>query len=237
MAAFDANFCFPVPPALESPRLELVPWNPDVHSTIFVTAVASHPELFNWLPFGPFDSRKTFDPWFEGRILNSKTEIAFAIYDKTRGEGEQGFAGMIGLLNASPANLSVEMGFLIILPTFQRTHVSSNAVGLLLKYCLDTPASSSNASNALALRRVYWSANTLNTRSIALAERLGMKLEAVLRWDRVLPADRVGRTEKLREGDPRAHQPGRDTTRLAICWDDWVEGGAERADQVMQRLN
>ncbi|KAJ3562494.1 hypothetical protein NP233_g9539 [Leucocoprinus birnbaumii] len=240
MSSFDPNFCFPVPYILENDRLKLKPWNPEAHSTTFVEKITPHPELFNWLPFGPFDSRETFDPWFSGRILSQKSEVAFAVFDKTREvDGNSEFAGMIGLLNASEANLSAEMGFLIILPAFHRTHVASNAVGLLLQYCLNAPNSVSINETGLGLRRVYWSANTLNSRSIALAQRLGLKLEGVLRWDRVLPADRAqfGRKEALRQGDPRADQPGRDTARLAICWDDWVERGAERALQVMQRVS
>ncbi|KAF5349985.1 hypothetical protein D9756_009080 [Leucocoprinus leucothites] len=244
MSDFDPNFCFSVPSVLENARLRLVPWNPDAHSTSFVEKIIPHPELFNWLPFGPFDSRESFDPWFHGRIQSQKSEVAFAVFDKTRNDSSDnaGFAGMIGLLNASESNISVEMGFLIILPAFHRTHVASNAVGLLLQYCLNTPSSSPNDSDiptGLGLRRVYWSANTLNARSIALAERLGMKLEVILRWDRVLPPSRAGfgRKETLREGDPKPGQPGRDTARLAICWDDWVEGGADRVQQVMQRVN
>lgn len=148
---------------------------------------------------------------------------------------------MIGLLNASPENLSFEVGHLTILPAFQRTHVSSNAVGLLLHWALDLPSTGANhtsVSGGLGLRRVCWSANTQNTRSIALAERLGLKLEAIMRWERVLPAERVAFAKKeLREGDPRRESPGRDTARLAICWDDWVNGGRVRVDKVMQRVN
>lgn len=80
----------------------------------------------------------------------------------------------------------------------------------------------------------------MNSRSIKLAERLGMKLEAVLRWDRVLPASRIEFARKealLREGDPRGNKPGRDTARLAICWDDWCQGGKEKVEQVMQRIS
>jgi RimJ/RimL family protein N-acetyltransferase len=245
MAGFDANFCFQVPLALENLRLKLVPWNTAIHSTLFVNSIAPHPELFDWLPFGPFKTRDTFDPWYEGRIQSQTTEVAFAVFDKTRGDDAAGFAGMIGLLHSSPAHLSAEIGFLIILPAFQRTHVASNAVGLLLHYCLNPPKGTSgleaesDSVAGLGLRRVYWSANPLNVRSIKLAERLGMRLEAVLKWDRVLPSDRIhfGRKEERRNGDPKKNQPGRDTACLAICWDDWVGGGREKAVRAMDRIS
>ncbi|KAF9449218.1 acyl-CoA N-acyltransferase [Macrolepiota fuliginosa MF-IS2] len=238
---FDQNFCFPVPAVLENPRLKLIPWDPSLHSNIYVQSIAPHPELFDYLPFGPFNSRKTFDPWFEERIHKQRGQIAFAIFDKTQGDSDKGFAGMIGLLNASSSHLSTEIGFVTILPAFQRSHVASNAVGLLLNWALNPPGPVpvDFALMGLGLRRVYWNANTLNTRSIALAERLGLKLEAVLRWDRVLPADRVAfaRKDALRKDDPREGQPGRDTALLAICWDDWVNGGREKAVHVMERVS
>lgn len=238
---FDQNFCFPVPPVLENAQLRLIPWNPSLHSPIYVQSIAPHPELFNYLPLGPFDTREAFDAWFEGMVHKQQSQIAFAIFDKTRGSDNEGFAGMIGLLNASPENLSVEIGFLTILPAFQRTHVASNSVGLLLTWLLDPPGptpATSKIPAGLGLRRVYWSANTLNVRSIALAQRLGLKLEAVFRWDRALPADRVAFGKKeMRKGDPREGHPGRDTARLAICWDDWVNGGREKAHRVMLRVS
>jgi RimJ/RimL family protein N-acetyltransferase len=241
MTSFNPKFCFPVPSSIENERLRLVPFDPSRHSSSFVQSVSPHPELFDYLPFGPFPSRDTFDPWFEETVFKSRSNIAFAIFDKTRPEHghhhhHEAFAGMTGLLNASPQHLSTELGYLIIFPNFQRTHVSSNAVGLLLNWVLNSPGDL--VDPGLGLRRAYWSANTLNTRSIALAQRLGMKLEAIMRWDRVLPAQRsaFSRQEQPREGDPRRECPGRDTARLAICWDDWMNSGKEDAARVMNRV-
>ncbi|KAF7760761.1 hypothetical protein Agabi119p4_10170 [Agaricus bisporus var. burnettii] len=238
MIEFNPNFCFPVPSSIENERLQLVPWDPSQHSSTFIQSIAPHPELFNYMPVGPFPSRDNFDPWFEESVIKSQSDITFAIFDKTRQEdGLHGvFAGMIGLLNTSPQHLPAELGYLIILPAFQRTHVSSNAVGLILNWVLNLPTDPVHPG--LGLRRAYWSANALNTRSIALAQRLGMKLEVVMRWERVLPAERAAfaKQGQLRERDPKRELPGRDTAKLAICWDDWVEGGKEAADRAMNRV-
>jgi len=120
----------------------------------------------------------------------------------------------------------------MILPAFQRTHVASNAVGILLHYTLDLPTSSSplisvkGPTSALGLRRIVWQAHHLNKGSIRLAERMGFKIESVLRWDRVLPTSKVGNGRDVREGDPRKERAGRDTAMLSLCWDDW-EGSAK----------
>jgi len=58
--------------------------------------------------------------------------------DKTRGGGA--LAGVIGLFFMSPENLSVEIGWVLVFPTFQRTYATTNAIGLLLRYCLELPS-------------------------------------------------------------------------------------------------
>jgi len=127
-------------------------------------------------------------------------------------------------------HLSTEVGFVITLPPFQRTHVTTNAIGLLLMYALDLPP------HGLGLRRVQWQANRLNTKSIDIAQKMGFKLEAILRWDRVLPVSKASASNGRgrREGDPRPGTIGRDTAMLALCWDDW-ESGRARVLEAMDR--
>ena len=167
--------------------------------------------------------------------------VLFAIYDKTRSAppaesnggivGPRGtFAGIIGCIKSSPANLVTEVGCIVILPAFQRTHVASNAVGILLHYALDL------APHGLGLRRVVWQANELNAPSVRLAQRMGFVLEGILRWDRVLPAGRPGNGIDLRDGDPRAKCPGRNTAMLGLTWDDWEHEGREKVDKIMARV-
>jgi hypothetical protein len=62
---------------------------------------------------------------------------------------------------------------------------------------------------------------------------MGMKWEAVLKWDRVLPAGKPGNGRKGREGE--GWKVGRDTVILAICWDDWEGGEREKVRAVMER--
>ena len=207
-----------------------------------------YPDIFRYLPFGPFKSVDDFmENFYETRIRQPGYAL-FVIFDRTKRKtnisnhdprevpedpNEAPLAGLIGYINSSPDNLATEIGMVMILPPFQRTHVSSNATGLLLEYALNLP---SESPPGLGLRRVVWQANTLNGASVRLAERMGFKLEGVLRWQRVLSPEKSGAGRISREGDPRHDCVGRDTALLALCWDDWENGGREMVSLVMGRV-
>ena len=187
--------------------------------------------------------------FYEPFIRKNPGHILFAIFDKTKrntnavGDGNrtvpeeeypnEAFAGLTGLINSSPIDLVAEVGPVLTLPPFQRTHISSNAAGLLLEYTLNSP---SESPPGLGLRRVVWQANVLNKSSVRLAERLGFRLEGILRWERALSPEKKQVGRKPRDDDPRRDCVGRDTTLLALCWDDWEEGGREKVNLVMQRV-
>lgn len=261
-AAYDINFCFPIPENLESERVVLTPfivsscclsrylWNqnpgnhlqPSKHAQLFIEQATLYPQIFDYLPFGPFKDVGDFlTNLVELRIRGDPGYILFVVYDKTRpacsSDHPGALAGLIGLLNSSLPNLLTEVGFVVIFPPFQRTHVTSNAVGILLKFTLNLP---SQQPGALGLRRVIWQANALNKASVRLAERMGFKLEGILRWDRVLPASKsavgAGNEKDIRNGDPRKECVGRDTALMGLCWDDWEGGVREEVDKIMRRI-
>ncbi|KAF8804150.1 acyl-CoA N-acyltransferase [Phlegmacium glaucopus] len=246
---YDQNFCFPLPERLENERVKLDPFIPLKHAKLIDQTIL-YPEIFRYLPFGPFKSADEFMNFYETRIRKDPGYILFAIVDKTKlntnlnnddahkvpedeGHNDGPLAGLIGFVNTSPTDLVTEVGPVMILPPFQRTHISSNATGLLLKYALNLP---SESPPGLGLRRVVWQANALNRASVGLAERMGFKLEGVLRWERALSPSKEETGRIPREGDPRRNYFGRDTALLALCWDDWEDGGREKVDQVMERV-
>lgn len=147
----------------------------------------------------------------------------------------------MGYINTSFQNLCTEIGAVIILPAFQRTHVASNAVGLLLNYALNLPSTSPDDNGGgLGLRRVVWQANFLNKGSTRLASRMHFQFEGILRWDRVLPIgkDEASNGKPTRDGDLRPENVGRDTAIYSLCWDDWeLKGAKEKVAGVMARVN
>ena len=153
------------------------------------------------------------------------------MYDKVL-EPNPAPAGIISLLDASPRDLSVEIGFVVAFPKYQRTHLTSNMVGLLLQYCLEVPE-----NGGLGLRRVQWQANVQNGASVKAGLRMGFIHEGVKRWERIVPAaeGKPNTTERLpREGDPRRRDPGRHTAVLGLCWDDWEDGAREKVRELMK---
>jgi len=205
---------------------------PAIHGDWYWENTKDHPEAYKYLPFGPFDSKDQFiGGFFERWIQPDRGFTAYAAYDKVF-EPNPTPAGIIGLLDASPMNLSVEMGLVVAFARYQRTHLTSNMIGLLLQYCLELPE-----NGGLGLRRVQWQANVQNEASIKVALRMGFQHEGVKRWERIVPAS-VGKpntVERLpREGDPRRKDLGRHTAVLGLCWDDWEDGTREEVGGLMK---
>jgi len=173
----------------------------------------------------------SFLEFTERFIREDPGSVLFVIIDKTKprqnSEIPGRIAGLIGWLHASTHTLSAEIGPVIILPEFQRTFVSSNATGLLLKYLLDLPS-----DGGLGFRRIVWCANPFNQASIAAAKKLGFVEEGVMRWTWVLSAGKEGKPVDGR----RKEGNGRDSTVLSITWEDWEGGVRETLQKRMDRV-
>lgn len=214
---YDVNFCFPVK-ELENERIKLTPFIPSIHAEPYFEGTKDHPEIYEYLPLGPYtSSSEIVDQVFVPSVQPDPGVIVFSVLDKTRllpESGEPRFAGMIGLLHTIPSQLTTELGFVIILPEFQRTHVTTNAIGLMLEWSLDVPS-----KGGVGMRRVQWETNITNVASRRVAERMGFQFEMVQRWQRILGEHKGG--EAVIGEDGRKDWPGRHTAILSICWDDW----------------
>ncbi|KAG2103968.1 GNAT family acetyltransferase [Suillus cothurnatus] len=234
----DLNFCFPVRD-LSNERIKMTPFEASIHSSPFFSAVSARPELWAHMPTGPFQTVQDFNTNFlEAVVHRDPGMVLFAIIDKTKppsaADGEGELAGMMSYTGSSSVNLSTEIGFIIILPLYQRTHVNSNAVGLLLQYALEVPS-----QGGLGLRRVQWQCSSMNAPSIRAAERLGFKKEGIMKWHRVFRGGKEkGKVHNGREfpgGHLGEQDYGRDTVILGYCWDDWEQGGKETIQAIMNR--
>ncbi|GAA6061920.1 hypothetical protein JCM10212_000545 [Sporobolomyces blumeae] len=170
-----------------------------------------------------------------------------------RGEEVERLAGIVGFKESQSRNRMSEIGHVHIPPPFQRTHVSTHAVSLLLHYALDPPRSSQSQSSepgarpALGLRRVQWFANPLNSASVRAAERIGFLNEArLVRWERTLPTNRgkvmLDMPQFLEDDDERPEWEagwggGRHSTLLSMDWERWEGkgGGRELVDELVRR--
>ncbi|KAI3614042.1 hypothetical protein WG66_010861 [Moniliophthora roreri] len=226
----DTNFCFPIPDVLESEGVKLVPFIPSQHAQTVYDGLVRASELTQFLPIGPYESPEALvQDFWSSRLGPNPNDTLFVIFDKVT---ENTAAGFIALINSSAPDLHTEIGYVVIFKDFHRTHVASNAVGLLMHYALDLPE-----QGGLGLRRVQWMANALNAPSVGLAQKMGFAKEGILRWHRVLPPSKsVGHNGGgHRKGDPREGCGARDTAVLASYWDTWESGQREKVDEIMKR--
>jgi len=221
------------------PALTTIIPQADHHAGAYFAQSSAHPELYAHMPLGPYASEDDFVSCFlEKRVYPDPRFIALAIIDKTRpssAEDDEGeLAGMMAFMETSTTHLSTEIGCVVVLPSYHRSHVTTNAVGLMLQYALN-----SVEEGGLGLRRVKWQASTMNAPSIRVAERLGFQKEGILRWHF---AFRQG-AQNRKVGNGRALPPGsaegdlgRDTVVLSLCWDDWAQGGKTKVEEAMARV-
>jgi len=209
----------------------------DRHAPRFIELGGGGPEIWAHMLAGPFDTVDYFKSIFANDVAPGPAVFHYAILDLTKpadDSGEEGgaFAGVLSYTDASPANLSLEIGILV-LPPFQRTHVTSNAVGLGVLQAL-TPKS----EGGFGLTRVLWQTSTANKGSIKVAERMGFRLEGTLKYHRQFKDGKLNG----KVGNGRPSPPGcsendlwRDTLILSLCWDDWDENAREKVQAAMDR--
>ncbi|KAJ5708505.1 Acyl-CoA N-acyltransferase [Penicillium malachiteum] len=210
---------------ISNDRIKLVPFNPAHHGQSFHQH--SPAQLFANMSMGPWktvqDLESAFYDGHDRQILSFDNPESFA-------DGE--LAGKISYINTSVANLSAELGFVVVLPPYQRSHVAVNAAELMLQNAFD-----SRDNGGLDLYRVHWKASTSNPASSHLAEKLGFKtVVGVTKWHMRFPK---GAT-KGKVGNGRALPPGsdpddiwRDTVELSMSWEDWQNGARDKTQTAM----
>ncbi|KAJ6114788.1 hypothetical protein N7486_000566 [Penicillium sp. IBT 16267x] len=211
---------------ISNDRIKLIPFNPDHHGPTFIHHASATPTIFSHMSIAPWtslaDLKSAFYTSHDRQMLSfaNPESFAYAIIDKTRppssddAEGE--LAGTISYIDTSPVHLSTELGFVVVLPPYQRSHVAANAVGLML---LNAFAASEDSG-------------------VRLAEKMGFERVGVTKWHRRFAKGAT--TGKV--GNGRGLPPGsdpedlwRDTVELSISWEDWLGGGEEKARVIMSR--
>ncbi|KAK1925777.1 acyl-CoA N-acyltransferase [Papiliotrema laurentii] len=228
---YDHNYVFPVT-KLSSDRLEMRPFIPSEHAQLLFEGLQAYPETLRWISV---HVPRTLDDVLElvERMFRRNPEsMLYAIFSAPKPDArpdEYVFAGMLALICSSPSHLSIEPGWIIILPPFQRTHVLTHAAGLVIHYAMDLPS-----QGGLGLRRCQWTTTTLNLASQNAAKRLGFQYEGVLRAMWVLPPGKEG-VRPGRKGDKFQDGQQRDNWFASIIADDWENGARDHIDKLMAR--
>lgn len=234
-------FHFPLDTPIANDRVKLIPFDLDLHGAAFIAQSADHPELYANMSFVPFTTvnelRASFASPDTILSLSNPAHTTLAIIDKTRGrspedpEGE--LAGMVGYINTSRPHLSSEVGAIVVLPAYQRTHVTSNAVGLMLQRAF-TP----EAEGGMGLRRVQWHCSTANAASARVAERMGFDMVGRIPYHMKFPlGKRHGKQGNGKPLPPGSHPDDvwRDSFYYSLSWDVWEHEAREKAEKAMSR--
>ncbi|KAI7773153.1 hypothetical protein LA080_011736 [Diaporthe eres] len=234
-------FYFPIDSPIANDRVKLVPFDLDLHGAAFIAQSADHPELWANMSFIPFTTvnelKESFTRPDTILSLSNPAHTTFAIIDKTRDrspedpEGE--LAGMVAYIYTSKVHLSSEIGAIVVLPQYQRSHVTSNTVGLMLQYAF-TPAE----DGGMGLQRIQWHCSTANAASAKVAERMGFEKVGMIPYHMKFPLGK--RHGKLGNGKPLP--PGshpddvwRDTCYYSLSWDVWEGEAREKVEKAMSR--
>lgn len=148
------------------------------HALGLYTLSMNYPELYAHCPQGPYKNYEGFKNSFIGGPLAQDNEnLTYAIIDKT----SSSLARVATYTGANPTTRSLTIGALFILPSYQGTHFTTNTVGLMLQYALNSPF-----DGGLGLVRVQWRLDSLYECSSKLAETMGFKYEGKQRWFRLI---------------------------------------------------
>ncbi|WVQ85463.1 hypothetical protein IAT38_007628 [Cryptococcus sp. DSM 104549] len=233
---YDFNFCFEVK-QLASDRVELRPFIPSLYAQLFLDeAKKCDPILTRWLPVDFYGIEDVLVA-VEANLRAPSDACGYAIFTAPPGSSgpvdpkDYVIAGMCALYHSDVDMMSSELGWMIVLDPFQRTHVLTHTAGLLIHRILDMPS-----EGGLGLRRCQWFASSLNDKSQGAAKRLGFREDGVIRNHRVLTKGRDG-ARPGRKGDYKEDCMSRDSWLGSISWDQWEgEGGVrEHIDKLMAR--
>jgi RimJ/RimL family protein N-acetyltransferase len=149
-------------------RLE--PLSAETHAALLYRAYDGHPEVWTYMPVGPFSSSAQFHRWTRD-AQDSQDPQFLAIYNKDSGA----FEGVMSYLRINTDAGSIEIGFISMSPALQRTRAATEAIFLTMKWAFEN-----------GYRRFEWKCDSCNRPSRAAAQRFGLSFEGVFRQHMVV---------------------------------------------------
>jgi len=160
--------------ALEGELARLEPVDVARHAAQLFAAQSSAPELWEYLPYGPFWSEAAFRVWLTERAASSDP-LFYTIIERTSGRA----LGMASFLRVEPGHGVIEVGHIWYSPPLQRTRLATDAMYVMARHVFDD----------LGYRRYEWKCNALNEPSRRAAVRLGFTFEGVFRQHMVIKGE------------------------------------------------
>ncbi len=154
----------PVHQGLEGRTVRLEPLQRTQHAIpLFHTFSTVHESQWTYMPLGPFDDAAELGQLFDA--MNKAPDVqpyAVIVGGEVR--------GFLCYLRMQPDIGVIEIGWVMLSPSIQRTTASTEAINLALTHAFGS-----------GYRRVEWKCDALNEKSRTSAERLGFMFEGVFR--------------------------------------------------------
>lgn len=219
------NFCYPyLADTLKTEGVQLKPFNPHIHTSIVFEHMKTYPQDYKYMGFTTPRTLNQLHSFIDAFYCRNPANMIFVVIETSRvhsSGGYGGISGIVSLTNCDPKRASAQISKGVAFDTNRSKTGAAIASALLLRYCFNLPT---DAPPGLALRRVTWVTHGNNIRAQALASRLGMRLEATMRWYVATEEGQEDNGRDIRRGDP-IRKKGLDALKFVMCWDEW-EGGA-----------
>ena len=151
---------------LQGTRVRLEPLDPERHAEDLLAASQGDPELWRYLPYGPFADAGELRAWL-AEHAPSADPLFLAVVDTATERA----SGVVSYLRIEPEHGCIEIGHIWFGAPLQRTPAATETIYLLARHAFDD----------LGHRRLEWKCDAANARSRRAAERFGFTFEGVLR--------------------------------------------------------
>ena len=152
--------------ALPGARVRLEPLDPERHAGELLAAAQGDPQLWHYLPYGPFADEQELQDWL-AEHAPSADPLFLAVVDTATGRA----GGVVSYLRIEPEHGCIEIGHIWFGAQLQRTPAATETIYLLARHAFDD----------LGHRRLEWKCDAANARSRRAAERFGFTFEGVFR--------------------------------------------------------
>lgn len=142
------------------------------HSLDLYNAYLGHDQVWDYLPYGPFDTLEAYRDWVTATVRDPST-CFYAIIDNTKNHA----VGVGSYLRIDPASGSIEVGHLNFSPNLQKTKAATEAMFLMMQWAFEA-----------GYRRYEWKCDAANLPSRRAAQRLGFSYEGVFRQATIVKA-------------------------------------------------
>jgi len=155
----------PGPQVLQGRWVRLERLDPMAHAADLHRANAASDEIWDYLPYGPFDDVEGYTDWASD-MASRDDPFFYVLRDLKTGL----CGGVASYLRIAPEVGTIEVGHINLALEMQRSPAASEAMALMMGWAFEA-----------GYRRYEWKCNTLNVPSRRAAERLGLTYEGVFR--------------------------------------------------------